>query len=292
MRARRAGVVAPSAPKVPLVPRDLAVLLPGQGSRTPDDLAVVERHAPDLLDKVRGLLGRDPFASIGERTAWDQPAIFCTSIALWRANAPAPDEVTAFAGHSLGELTALAIAGAIDVEDALKLVVLRGSLMDGARRGGMLALRAAIEDAEAIALAGGSVVANDNCPGQVVLAGDEAALDATVEEAAARGVRTLRLPVAGAFHSTLMAEAVTPFRRALEQVEVREPAAPVLCCATAEPFDDVREQLADALVSRVRWREVVEALHAGGAERFVDVGPGQVLGGLVKKTLGAGLVVA
>lgn len=262
----------------------LAVLFPGQGSHTADDRAVVARHAPDLLDRVVDLVGTDPFGRQAESTAYAQPAIFCTSLARFRA-APPPGHLGALAGHSLGELSALAAAGALDVDDALRLVVERGRLMAEADEGGMLVVKAGVEDVADLARASGVVVANDNAPHQVVLSGAEDAIEDARWRCRVLGLRAMRLDVTGAFHSPLMADAAAAFTSALAEVEVREPRVPVLCCATAAPFTDVRVQLAQALTAPVRWREVLLALDAMGATTYADAGPGRVLANLVPKTL-------
>jgi [acyl-carrier-protein] S-malonyltransferase len=167
----------------------------------------------------------------------------------------------------------------------LELVVLRGRLMaDADDRGSMLALVGADDaDAREIADAACITVANDNAPGQIVLAGDRDRLDQAEQLAGERGKRAIRLPVAGAFHSPSMAPAVAPFREALEEVELCEPRFTVYSCASARPFADVRAELAQALIRPVRWRETFAALHEAGAERFVEVGPGQVLARLGKR---------
>jgi [acyl-carrier-protein] S-malonyltransferase len=163
-------------------------------------------------------------------------------------------------------------------------VVLRGRLMGDAHNGSMLALvGATLEDARAIAEAGGVTLANDNAPGQVVLSGPLDALDRTEEVAKERNTRVIRLDVAGAFHSPAMEPAVAPFRAALDQVEVSEPAFTVYSCASAAPFTDVRAELASALIRPVRWRETVIAMHDAGAPSFVEVGPGKVLARMGKR---------
>jgi malonyl CoA-acyl carrier protein transacylase len=116
-----------------------------------------------------------------------------------------------------------------------------------------------------------------------VLAGDREHFDRAEALAGELGRRTIRLPVAGAFHSPSMAPAVTPFRAALDAVELGEPRFTVFSCASARPFEDVREELAGALVRPVRWRETFTALHAAGATRFIEVGPGKVLARLAKR---------
>ena len=260
------------------------VLFPGQGSQTPDMRDLVAHRAPELLERCLALVGEDPFPRAGESTRFAQPAIFCASLAGWDALELEP---AAAAGHSLGELAALAAAGVLDREDALRLVVLRGELMaDADDVGSMLALvGASEEDAEAVASEAGVTVANDNAPGQVVLSGPREALARAEEVARERGRRALPLDVAGAFHSPSMEPAVEPFRSALADTELHEPAFPVFSCASAGPFEDVRAELAGALTRPVRWRETVLALHEAGGRRFVEVGPGKVLARLGKRIL-------
>src|SRR3954463_3903590 len=214
-----------------------AALFPGQGSHTPEMRDLVAQRAPELLERVTELVGEDPFARVEENTRFAQPAIFCASVTGWKALGLHP---SAGAGHPLGELAALVAAGVLKRDDALELVVLRGRLMGEARNGSMLALvGASLEDAQAIAQEGGVTVANDNAPGQVVLSGPLDALDATEAVAAERNVRVIRLDVAGAFHSPAMQPSVEPFRAALDDVEISEPAFPVFSCASAAPFTDV-----------------------------------------------------
>ena len=263
---------------------DTALLCPGQGSQTPEMRDVVAQTCPQLLERCIELVGEDPFERVEESTRYQQPAIFCASIAGWR-ELPADVEPGAAAGHSLGELAALAAAGVLSVDDALELVVLRGRLMAEADdRGSMIALLGA-DDAEArkVAETAGLTVANDNAPGQIVLAGDRDRFDRAEEVAGELGKRTIRLPVAGAFHSPSMAPAVAPFREALDDVELGEPRFTVVSCATAKPFEDVRDELARALIRPVRWRETFTALHDAGATGFVEVGPGKVLARLAKR---------
>ncbi len=261
-----------------------ALLFPGQGSQTPDMRELVAQRCPELLERCLELVGEDPFARVEESTRFQQPAIFCASIAGWRG---LPDDITpgAAAGHSLGELAALAAAGVLSVDDALELVVLRGRLMAEAdATGSMIALVGAdADEAAQVADAAGLTVANDNAPGQIVLAGDRASFDRAEEVAGALGKRTIRLPVAGAFHSPSMAPAVAPFRAALDEAEFAEPAFTVFSCATAKPFTDPRDELARALIRPVRWRETFTAMHEAGATRFIEVGPGKVLARLAKR---------
>jgi [acyl-carrier-protein] S-malonyltransferase len=259
-------------------------LFPGQGSQTPEMRDLVAHRAPELLERCIALVGEDPFPRASESTRFAQPAIFCASLAGWDA---LQLDAAAAAGHSLGELAALAAAGVLERDDALRLVVLRGKLMAEADTvGSMLALiGASDEETEAIAGAAGVTVANDNAPGQVILSGPRDSL-ATAEEAAREyGRRVLPLDVAGAFHSPSMEPAVKPFRAALDETELHEGDFTVFSSASTEPFQDVRAELAAVLTRPVRWRETVLAMHEAGARRFVEVGPGKVLARLGKRIL-------
>jgi [acyl-carrier-protein] S-malonyltransferase len=266
-----------------------ALLFPGQGSQTPDMRELVERHRPDLLELARAEVGDDLFERAGDGTRWAQPAIFCAALAGFDVlrDRVEPDLM---AGHSLGEIAALAAAGAVTAEDGLRLVAARGRLMQEAAEraadGGMMAVRARERTSvERVAEEGGLTVANDNAPDQLVLSGPDDGLAAAEEQLREAGVRVKRLPVAGAFHSPLMEPAVEPFRAVVLETELREPRVPVLSCVTAQPFDDVRERLVQALTHPVRWLDVMRALQERGVTRFVDTGPGRVLANLVRKSL-------
>jgi [acyl-carrier-protein] S-malonyltransferase len=270
---------------VPMTPT--AVLFPGQGSLTAESPEHARAVCADLVELASELVGDDPFRLVHERTDYAQPAIFVASMAGWRERDV--DEVVAMAGHSLGELSALAAAGAVSVEDALRLVVLRGRLMQEAAQGtggGMVALLGGEPDA-AVRLASEHdlTVANDNAPGQLVLSGPLDGVEAITRSARAQGFKAMALDVAGAFHSPAVATAREPFLDALRAVDWNEPSVPVISGATVTPFSDPPQQLADALVSPVRWREVMTDLYARGAREFVDVGPGRVLARLVPRNL-------
>jgi len=258
-----------------------AVVFPGQGSQTPGMRDLVAATRPDLLDAVAELVGEDPFLRVDESTRFAQPAIFCASLAGWKELQGHVDPV-GLAGHSLGELTALAAAGALDELAALELVVLRGRLMaeagEASGGGTMLALIGGTQ-AQAAKLASRHRVslANDNAPGQVVLSGAPDDLAAATEAARADGLRALALDVAGAFHSPQMAAAVEPFSAALSRIDWRSTAVTVFSCSSAAPFHDPATELADALVRPVQWRRTMEALVAAGANAVVDAGPGEVL---------------
>ena len=263
---------------------ETAILFPGQGSHDADARDHVEHHAPSLLELCIDLVGEDPFPRAGESTRFAQPAIFLASLARWETLC-GQAEPLAFAGHSLGEISALTAAGALRPEDGLRLVVERGRLMSEAQAGGMVVVRAGAQEAEELAQLTGTVVANDNSPTQVVLFGTEEAIAGVRPAAKARGIKARRLDVAGAFHSPLMDDAARRLREVVADIEVRAPSAPVLCCATARNFHDVRGQLPEAVTSPVRWREVLDILDARGARRFLDVGPGDVMSGLVRQVL-------
>lgn len=263
------------------------LLFPGQGSQVPEMAETVAKLRPDLAERVTAVMGEDPFPRVAEGTRFAQPAIFCAAIAGFEGLGR-PD-ADLYAGHSLGEITALVAAGALSEEDGLQIVAERGRLMDRAaieNPGGMLVVRATRTDAEALGARHDLVVANDNAPKQIVLSGPQAGVEAAEAEASETGLRAKQLPVAGAFHSPLLEHVVEPFRAALKEVEVHRPRAPVYSCVTAAPFDDdPRDSLARALVSPVRWVEVLHAIHAAGGRSFVETGPGKVLSGLVRRTL-------
>lgn len=270
--------------------RTTAILFPGQGSLTPEAADHARAAWPELVERAAALLGEDPFAGAPHSTAFAQPAIFVASLAAWRKRAAELSDVRAMAGHSLGEISALTAAGALNVEDALRLVVLRGRLMAEAAAenpgGGMVALLGA-EPAAAQQLAArhGAAVANDNAPGQVVVSGNRARLDRVVADARDAGLRTMELDVTGAFHSRDMASAELSFLLAVQDVPLAHPRVPVVSGFTARPFSDVPLELSRAIVSPVRWRETMQALVALGATQFVDIGPGRVLERLVKRNL-------
>jgi [acyl-carrier-protein] S-malonyltransferase len=266
----------------------IAGLFPGQGSQTADLRERVERGLPDLLGECIELVGEDPFPRVGESTRFAQPAIFCASIAGWEQRPPSLRPV-ALAGHSLGELSALVAAGALDLSAGLRLAVRRGELMAAApdgREEGMLAILGASEgQVEALAAEHHIFLANDNAPGQAVLAGPTERLRQASSDAREQRIRAILLDVAGAFHTPAMATAVEPFREALDSVELSTPAIPVISGASAEPFLDIRAELAAAIVQPVRWRQTMLALARLGADTFVDLGPGTVLAKLVPRNL-------
>lgn len=267
-----------------------AVLFPGQGAATGGSRPLVEGHCDRLYASARELLGADPFERADESTRYAQPAIYLASLAGWRACAQAGIAPCAFAGHSLGEVSALAAAGALGAQDALELVVLRARLMEEATvstPGGMLAiLKGTVEQAEQIALHNDLHVANYNSPGQTVLSGELPALDRAARDARDEGLRALRLNVSGAFHSPALEPARERFREVLRTVPFGQPSAPVFSSMTAAPFTDPAAELADALTAPVRWSETMRALERLGAGAYVDAGPDRVLERLAARTVG------
>jgi len=270
-----------------------ALLFPGQGSHA-EGMEEPYRDHP-TLERGLELLGYDPFERLSEGTRYQQPALFLCSVAAWeqwREDADEADEARAAAGHSLGEYAALVAAGALQFDDAVRLVDERAAAMADAgelHAGGMVALLGGDpRGVRALATRLGLIVANDNAPGQLVLSGPADAI-AEAEEAARdeAGARARRLDVSGAFHSPLMEPAAERLRAALEATPISEPQIPVYSNGTASPFVDVRAELAENLLRGVRWRETLLAMRTAGIERFVELGPGAVLTGLVKRTLQA-----
>lgn len=226
-----------------------------------------------------------------------QPAILTASVAALRVLEEMDERPACVAGHSLGEFTALVAADALTFEDALLLVQERGQLMKeaGARRPGGMAAVLGLDNEEVAAICervsqetGGYVgIANDNCPGQVVISGDERTLTVGMEAMQAAGARrVVRLAVSIAAHSPLMAEAAAAFRNALERVALRRPLVPFVANATADVLEEpksIRETLVRQLTSPVRWRSSVRHMIRRGIACFVEVGPGDVLTGLLRR---------
>ncbi|MEX2550236.1 MAG: ACP S-malonyltransferase [Nitriliruptoraceae bacterium] len=276
-----------------------AFVFPGQGSHRAGALSSWTEHpAARVLDEITAGLGRDVVAisedeGAGSRTADAQPAIMAASLVAWQALVDAGVQADLVAGHSLGEYTATVAAGAMDVRSCARLVGVRGTAMGeacAANPGTMAAVVKLSPDAVAVLVDGieGLVIANDNAPGQVVVAGTPEAVDAVRSRARDAGGRALPLDVEGAFHSPAMASAVDAVSAALEAYPLSDPVVPLVSGATAREIERA-EPLADALVagilSPVRWREVQLRLGELGVEDLVEIGPGGVLSGLAKRTL-------
>jgi polyketide-type polyunsaturated fatty acid synthase PfaA len=233
-------------------------------------------------------------------TEWAQPAIGAVSaslLALLDAAGVKPDCV---AGHSFGEVSALYAAGVLDRPSFLRVARQRGELMaraagagTGTNGGGMSAVSATLDQVESVlkGCESGAVVANHNDPKQVVISGSIPAIEEAEKRFSAAGVKVQRLPVAAAFHSSIVAGSVGPFAKALDDVTFRSPTIPVFANATAEAYPAapaaVRELLASSIAKRVRFVDVVEAMYARGARTFVEVGPGAVLTSMIGRICGA-----
>lgn len=287
-----------------------ALVFPGQGSQAvgmgralaeafPSARAVFEEVDEALGERLSALVFEGPMETL-TLTANAQPALMATSLAALRAlEAQAgfaiARDAAYVAGHSLGEYSALAAAGATSIADTARLLRIRGKAMQDAVPVGTGAMAALIgverEDAGAIAAeaAQGDVcdVANDNGGGQVVVSGDKAAVERAIAIAQGRGVkRAVLLPVSAPFHCALMAPAAEAMRAALAQVSVQAPAIPVIANVTAGPITDpdaIRARLVEQVTGTVRWRESVAAMADLGVTAMVEVGAGKVLCGLIRR---------
>lgn len=270
--------------------QDTALLFPGQGSHS-EGMEEPYRSHP-LLVRGIDLLGFDPFTDLSRGgTRAHQPALYLVGMAIFDQAGHDSETVTASAGHSLGEYAALTAAGAISFDDGVRLVKARAEAMQEAADvtpGGMVAMLGGDEDAvRALASDLELTVANDNAPGQLVLSGAMDAVDAAIERARGEAdAKTRKLEVAGAFHSPLMAPAADKLAAALAETEFSEPAFPVISNGSAQPFADVRAELAENLLQGVRWRETLITLQGMGTTTFVECAPGGVLKAMVKRTLG------
>ena len=280
-----------------------ALLFAGQGAQAAGmgrDWAAQFPTAKALFDRSREILGFD-LARIcfegpeGEltRTENAQPGIFLTSwVAFQLLKGRKPDlSFHATAGLSLGELTALAAAGVLGFEDGLKSARLRGQYMQEAceqTRGTMAAvLSLDLKELREVCAAADVDIANLNCPGQIVISGETEKIAAACELAKAKGAkRAVLLPVAGAYHSRLMAGAQPKVRAMLDALALNPPAVPVISNVTALPHggpEDIRKALTAQVVSSVRWEDSIRYLLAQGFTRFIELGPGSVLSGFVKR---------
>jgi [acyl-carrier-protein] S-malonyltransferase len=277
------------------VARSVEVLLfPGQGGQHAEMRDRVQRWRPDLLERAQELIGCDPFTRMEDGTHYVHPAVFCASLAglTGLVETGVISDVVAAAGHSLGELAALAAAGVMSEEDALHAVLLRGRLTHAlAQReplGGMMAIMgAALAELAPVVEAHGLSVAGDNSPRQVVVAGPVSALESFSRSAVAQRLECRRLNVEGAFHSPAMAEAVPEYRAALEAITMRPPRWLVVSSVTGSELalPEIPHRLAEGLTEPVRWRAVLATLYDRGLRSFVEVGPGSALTGLARRTL-------
>ncbi len=283
-----------------------AFLFPGQGSQyvgMGQDLYEAYPKVKEIFDRSEEILGfslkeicfEGPMETL-KQTQYTQPAIFTHSVAadaLLKEKGIRPD---ATAGHSLGEYSALVSAGALNLEDGVKLVKIRGALMQtaGEKNPGTMAavLGMTPEKIEAVceeaASAGIVQPANFNCPGQIVISGSIEGVHQAMALAKENGARMVKeLPVSGAFHSPLMGDALTGLVEALNEVDIRTADVPVYSNVKAQPVSDpaeIRELLQQQLMAPVRWEEILRNMIADGCENFYEVGPGKVLQGLLKRT--------
>lgn len=277
-----------------------AYVFPGQGSQFVGmgrDLYEKSAEAKALFDKADEILGFSITEVMFSGTADDlkqtkvtQPAVFLHSVALAKVMNIEPDAV---AGHSLGEFSALVAAKALSFEDGLRLVAKRAAAMQKcceSTPGGMaaiLALEDEVVEKVCAEVEGIVVAANYNCPGQLVISGANEAVDeacARLKEAGAR--RALRLPVGGAFHSPLMEAARVELEQAIAEVEFHDPVCPIYQNVDAAPHSDaetIKQNLIAQLTSPVRWTQITRNMLADGVTAFTELGPGNVLQGLIKK---------
>ena len=280
--------------------KNLVVMFPGQGSQAVGmgcDLAAADPAMRDAYAEASEVLGYDlqdlccqgPIDRLS-RTDFTQPALLAASVGMFRILRREGLEFGVAIGHSLGEFSALVATGAVDFADALRIVRRRGQEMlraADANPGGMAAVIGLADDVvEALcAEQDGLWPANFNCPGQVVVSGTKPALEIMSEKANTAGAkRVISLAVSGAFHSPLVRSALEPLRDEFERTEWRTPDPAFFSgCSVAFETGDFNELLQVQLVSPVRFSQAVSALYAAGYDSFLEVGPGAVLTGLVKR---------
>jgi len=284
-----------------------AILFTGQGAQSVGmgkDIAEASPAAAQVYERANEVLGYDlralcfegPAEKL-EQTDIQQPAIFTTAVAIWAAlnNGRSIEEAPyAMAGLSLGEYTALYAAESVSFEDALRLVQRRGELMQAAATavpsGMVSAMGLDVETVEKIcreaSVHGVISPANFNCPGQIVISGAKAACEASVGLIEAAGGKAIPLKVAGAFHSAIMQPAADGLAEMLQRTTFHSPKVPVLANVNCQYHTDaanIRLWLTEQLTQPVRWQASMERLIAEGVERFIEIGPGRVLAGLMRK---------
>ncbi len=286
--------------------QSLAFVFPGQGSQQVGMLAELAEANPVIKStfaEASEVLGYDLWDLVQSGPAEDlnqtdrtQPALLTAGVALWRLwQEKGGEQPSVMAGHSLGEYTALVCAGAIDFADGVNLVKLRGEFMQQAvpaGTGAMAAILGLADDAiEAAceAAAEGDVVSpvNYNCPGQIVIAGEKAAVERAIDKCKEAGAkRAIPLPVSVPSHCALMKPAAEKMAAELANIEVKLPAIPVLQnveASVAESVEQLKDNLLAQLYSPVLWTKSVQAMIEQGVESTVECGPGKVLSGLNKK---------
>ncbi len=281
----------------------IAVVFPGQGTQQPGMGAAWRDHSAwQVIDEAEAAFGEplahlvlDAPAEVLARTREAQLAVLLTSLVAWEAVRGSIDEPVAFAGHSLGQVTALIAAGALPLAAGVRFAARRAELTQAAadtHPGRMAALLGAtVEQAEAACAAAPDAcwVANDNAPGQVVIAGTPEGVEAGCARAKELGVkRATPLNVGGAFHTPLMRDAADALPAELERVEFAIPTAPVVSNDDARAYDDGdgwRSRLPDHVAVPVLWRSSMETIATLGATTFLEVGHGTMLAGLAKRTV-------
>lgn len=281
-------------------------LFPGQGSQRVGmgaDLARAYRSAKKIYDEADQILGfsishlcfEGPAEQLS-RTRYTQPAVLTTSIAVLEVIKEKGIAYDAVAGHSLGEYSALVAAGVLSFGDALKIVQKRAELMDDAvpaGQGGMVAVlgldRKKIEEICEIAGAKGVVEpANYNAPRQIVISGTREGLDEATGLARQAGAKVIPLAVSGPFHSSLMKSVGESLKQYIKSFDFKRPEIPVVMNVTGDYVydpDQIRNYLVEQVSSPVRWEQTINRLFSEGFTHFIEVGPGQVLSGLVKRIL-------
>ncbi|WP_046864920.1 ACP S-malonyltransferase [Microvirga massiliensis] len=296
-----------------------AFVFPGQGSQAvgmgkaladafPQARAVFDEVDDALGEKLSSVMWNGPADTL-TLTANAQPALMAASLAVMRvleaeAGLDIKRDIGFVAGHSLGEYSALAAAGAIGLADTARLLRIRGNAMQEAvpvGEGAMAALLG-LELEQVLEIvreaAQGEVCdpANDNGGGQVVISGHRTAVERAISLAQARGAkRAIMLTVSAPFHCALMAPAAEVMREALAKVAIQAPAAPLMANVTASPVTDpeaIREGLVRQVTGTVRWRESVAAMSGAGATSFFEIGAGKVLAGLVKRIASAATAIS
>jgi len=298
-----------------------AFVFPGQGSQSVGmghALALASPAAAAVFAIADAALG-EPISTLAfdgpadglDRTENAQPALLATSIAYlaavrerWASLGIAEPAVAFAAGHSMGQYSALVASGVISLDDGIRLVRERGRLMQasGAGRDGAMAAILGLDDAalpilvERASAHGVFGVANRNAPGQVVVSGERSAIEAAADIAKELGARkAIVLPVSVAAHSPLMAEAADGMREALAKVEFRDPSIPLIANADARLIttaDGARAELVDHLTAGVDWVAAIESMIAAGVTTLLEVGPGRVLTGLIKRIAPEAEVIA
>lgn len=284
--------------------KSTAFVFPGQGSQAVGmgkDLYLNSASAREVFEEVDDVLQRSlsdiMFNGPGEeltRTENAQPAILTASIAAWRTLEEATESVAVpdmTAGHSLGEYSALVVAGVLSVPDAVKLVCERGRLMQLAcdeRPGGMAALIGIDEVTVAeICREAGVDMSTVNTPEQIIIAGEHRGLAVALDMASARGAKkAIPLSVGGAFHSGLMSPAQSGLDEAIESVDFQDPLVPIIGNVDAKPLetaDDVKYELRRQLTSCVQWNNGIRHMLDNGVDEFVEMGNGKILSGMIRR---------